>query len=129
MRSFLLNVLPTISYCFSTSRVFFRTPLNHAYLSFQNTMRHTHKHTQTHTHTHTQTQTHTQMILFLLMFQKTFHPALPYILLGTFPAISGLLFLMTPETKGKPLPQSLDDVERMGAQSQSALWCVNINYK
>ena len=56
MRSFLLNVLPTISYCFSTSRIFFRTPLNHAYLSFQNTMRHTHKHT--HTHLHTQTHTH-----------------------------------------------------------------------
>ncbi|XP_038079046.1 organic cation transporter protein-like [Patiria miniata] len=40
--------------------------------------------------------------------------SLPYFIFGAFAVSSGLLILLLPETRGKPLPESLEDAEKVG---------------
>ena len=44
------------------------------------------------------------------------HPAIPTIIFAAMSLLSGALTIMLPETKDRKMPDSLDDVNRLGRQ-------------
>ena len=48
------------------------------------------------------------------------HPAIPTIIFAAMSLLSGALTIMLPETKDRKMPDSLDDVDRLGRQFHSS---------
>lgn len=50
---------------------------------------------------------------------KAIHPALPPIIFGLIPLIGAVLTLWLPETRGQPLPSTIEDGERFGKKDET----------
>ena len=55
-----------------------------------------------------------RLTLKVLYLQSDVDPSMPSIIFGTFSVAAGLLALLLPETKGKSLPETLEDGENFG---------------
>lgn len=49
----------------------------------------------------------------LLLILDEVWESLPVVLFGTLAIVAGLLCLLLPETKGKPLPSTMEDIEKL----------------
>ena len=45
--------------------------------------------------------------------------SLPYFIFGAFSITSGMLILLLPETLGKPMPETIEDAEKIGSKYQA----------